>query len=466
MQKSRVFELFDTFSKKEIRHLKKFIASPFFNQRAHVIALFHYLVRCKFQQKIGPTPEKAFEYLFPKQIFDDHKLRLSMSLLHKVFEKYLIWQEVNKEEIRSKIKLARAFRELNLSRHFLKTIAELKNMQTNQAHHNADFYQNQYELFLEEYLFHSEQSRMGDLNLQQVQENLDNAYITSKLRQSCFLLSHQNIYKKQYDFGMLPQMLAYVEQHSLLDKPAISVYYYCYHTLVEPNEYKHFEKFKTLIFKYQSHFPKGEIRDLFLLATNYCIRLMNQGEKRFAKEGLSIYKEGLKNEALLLNGVLSHFTYRNIVAKAIVSKDFDWAEGFIHNYKAYLAEKYRQSTFSFNLAWLEYERKNYDKALQLLNKANFTDLLLNLSAKTIAMKIYYELEAFDLLYAHLEAMKKFITRKDIIAYHKKNYLNTIKFTKKILDLPITNRAIKKQLSKEIESTAAVAEKNWLLACLK
>jgi hypothetical protein len=303
---------------------------------------------------------------------------------------------------------------------------------------------------------------MEDINLQSVQKNLDTAYITSKLRQSCFLLSHQNIYKKEYDFGMLAQLLSYVEQESYLEIPAISVYYYCYLALVHPKEYHHFEKFKALVFQYQSHFPKQEIRDLFLLTTNYCIRLMNQGERHFAIEGLSIFKEGLKNEALLINGMLSHFTYRNIVAMAIISKDFDWVETFIQNYKDRLIENHRESMSSFNLAWLEYERKNYDKALILLNKSNFTDLLLNLSAKTIAMKIYFEIDAFDLLYSHLEAMKKFIDRKEIIAYHKKNYLNTIKFTKKLLDIPISNRSVKEKLREEIESTASVAEKNWLL----
>ncbi len=463
MVDSRLYQLFDSFSKKEIRELKKFVHSPFFNQRDHVSHLFDYLVECKFERKQIPTSEQAFGVLFPKTTYDDHKLRLSMSLLNKTLEKYLVWQQVEMHHTDTQIMLARAFRQHNLPRHFLKTVSDLKKQQGTNQHQNADYYQNQYELYLEEYLFQSEQKRMEDLKLEKVQENLDTAYITSKLRQSCFLVSHQTIYNKTYDFGMLPQMLAYIEERNLLDIPAISVYYYCYRTLTDPGNYALFEQFKALIFKYQDRFPKGETRDLFLLAANYCIRLMNQGERRFAQEGLSIYKEGLKNEVLLLNGVLSPFTYRNILAKAIVSKEFDWAENFIHDYRDYLAEKYRESTYSFNLAWLEYERKNYDKALQLLHKANFTDLLLNLSAKTIAMKIYYELDAFDLLYSHLEAMKKFITRQEIIAYHRKNYLNTIKFTKKLLDLPVSDRSVRAKLKQEIELETSLAEKNWLLS---
>ena len=87
MVKSRLFELFDILPKKDIRQMGKFIASPFFNQRGHVIELFNYLVTCKFEKKMLPHREKAFEMLFPNQNYDDHKLRLSMSLLQKAFEK-------------------------------------------------------------------------------------------------------------------------------------------------------------------------------------------------------------------------------------------------------------------------------------------------------------------------------------------------------------------------------------------
>ena len=213
-----------------------------------------------------------------------------------------------------------------------------------------------------------------NLQLEQVQENLDIAYLSSKLRQSCFSLAHQAIYKKEYSYGMLPEVLKYVEQKNYLDIPAISVYYYYYRALTGKGYYDDFVKFKALIISHIATFPKDEIRDLFLLAANYCIRKMNGGEKKFAQEGLDIYKVGLMNDILLLNGVLSHFTYRNIVAKAIVCKEYYWAEQFIQQYKHKLTKKYVKSSFSFNLAWLEYERKNYDKALDLLNKANFSDV--------------------------------------------------------------------------------------------
>lgn len=461
MEQSRLFEAFIVLENKDLKELKKFVNSPFFNQRAHVVRLFDFLVECKKRKKT-PVREQAFSFIWPAASYDDHKLRLSMSLLFKVIEKYLSWQQFNEDEISVKLQLGQAYRKRGLARHFTRTIKEVKLLQQQQPLRHAEFYQNRYLFFLEQYRFNSEQNRMEGFQLEEVQENLDITYLASKLRQSCLVLSHQAIYKKEYDFGMLSQVVTYIEEHTYLQHPAISIYYHIYKALIGEEEYDHFIQFKSLLFAHQNLFPTNETRDLFLLATNYCIKQLNKGLHYFAKEGLDIYKEGLKNDVLLLNGVLSNFTYSNIVAKAIVSKDFDWAAQFVHEYKPKLEQKHRESSYSFNLAWLKYEQKDYDEALTLLHKTNFTDLLLNIAAKTIAMKIYYELEAFDLLHSHLDAMRGFLHRKKILASHKQNYLNTIKYLKKIMDLPPADRQKRQQLQQEIKEVSIIAEKKWLL----
>ena len=465
MINSNVYQLFDVFTKTDIRQLKKVVRSPFFNQREHVARLFDYFSACKYDKREAPNREGAFQYLFPKETYDDHKLRLSMSLLLKAMEQYLIWKEVNENKEEASLALVKAYRKLKLSKHFNKSITTARKLQQDSSWRHAEFFQNEYALHLEQYRYDSAQSRLKGLNLQPIQENLDIAYMTAKLRQICFALSHQVIYKSQYSMGMLSGILVHIEQYDYVRVPAIAVYYYCYRALVAPSEPQYFEQFRSLIFEHQHIFPGDEIRDLFLLATNYCIRQMNQGKREYAAIGLGIYKEGLESKALLLNGYLSRFTYRNIVAKSIIAREFDWVASFMDLYKDYLEPKHRESIYAFNRAWLEYERRNYDLALEYINQANFNDLLLNLSAKTIALKIYYELQAFDLLYSHLDAMKIFIIRQKTLSYHKRNYLNTIRFTKKMLDIAPSNDKAIQALRSKIEATTAVAEKNWLLSQL-
>ena len=461
MKKSRLYEVFESLSQPELKELRKFVRSPFFNQRGHVVALFDFLEQARKNR--GPVDRQlAFAHLWPGIPFDDHKLRLSMSLLLKTIEQYLIWQQANRSSVASELLLLSAFKERGLERHFQRSARRLDERLERQSLRDATYYQYRYQLHLERYQFNSRQNRMKGIPLEEVQTNFDIAYLAAKLKQSCLMLSHQAIYNKAYDFGMLIEALAFIERQGYLKYPAISVYYYAYQALTGQKEQDSFAIFKSLIFEYQGLFPKDDIRDLFLLATNYCIQKLNQGHQRFAREGLDIYQEGLKKELLLQQGRLSNFTYSNIVAKAIVCKEFEWAGGFIESYRHLLAPSIQASSYAYNLAWLKYEQKDYDAAMELLQRSHFSDTLLSLSAKTIALKIYFELEAFELLSSHLDAMRSFLNRKKLLAYHRQNYANTIKYTKKILDLPPYASQQRLLLQEEIRATAAIAEKKWLL----
>ena len=457
-----MFVVFDTLSKQELREFKKFTCSPFFNQQKEIIVFFDYLVECKQQLKVIPSKEKAFQAIFPQQKFSDVKVRLLMSEMHKLIEKYLVCKNVFTDEVKNKIELASTYRQRNLPKHFEKTIKNAHELLEQSELRHAEHFNLQYKQLLEQFQFASSQKRNEEFNLQEISNTLDTTFITLKLRQTCLLLSHQTVYKKEYDFGLLSFIIQYVEENDLLNTPAISVYYYCYKALTEPKELKYFTNFKHLIIEHDNKFPETEIRDLYLFAINYCIRQLNQGQKHFMIEGLDLYKQGLIKGFLIENKLLSRFAYNNIVAMAIGAEDLDWVDNFMFEYKSALPKKYQESTFSFNRARLEYKRKNYDEAIQLLQKAEYKDLLNNLILKTLLMKIYFEKGEYTLLESHLDTMKVFIRRKKVIGYHLTNYRNIVRFTKKIITTNLYDKEKKLKLRKEVEDENILTEKKWLL----
>ncbi|MBK7409311.1 MAG: hypothetical protein IPL49_07275 [Saprospirales bacterium] len=97
-----------------------------------------------------------------------------------------------------------------------------------------------------------------------------------------------------------------------------------------------------------------------------------------------------------------------------------------------------------------------------MQKTEYEDLLLNLAAKTVQIKIFYEWGETDLLYAHLDAMRTFIRRKKGIGYHQENYLHTIQLTRRLMEVNPFDRQALQDLRKEIEQTRNIAEKSWLL----
>ena len=466
MENSRLATLITSLTIKELRQLSKFVRSPFFNQRTDIINFFDYLQDCVARGKVIPNKEKAFKKLYPGQPYRPQQIRLVMSQLLKLAEQFLACQEFFEDDIAVRTKVATAFRKRELSKHFLTAIQEVQQKQERQPFRNAEYYTANYQIQQEQYRFTSLGQRNVEQNLQAISDNVDFAFLTTKLRQTCLALSHQSVYKTEYDFGLLQDVLQIVEREDLLSIPSIGLYYYCYHALVDRDKEAYFLKFKSLLFEHEEKFPKGETQGLYLLAINYCIRRLNEGLKNYANEGLSLYKAALQSGALLQVGVLSRFAYRNIIAMGLIVGDYQWVESFLYEYKSALDKSHRETMFNFNLAKLEYTRKNYDVALDLLNKSIYKDLLLNLAVKTMALKIYYEIGEFRLLDSHLQAMKVYIIRKKIIGYHRTNYLNLVRYTQKLVELNFYDKKAIQELKKSIAAEELVSEKNWLLAQLE
>ena len=173
-----------------------------------------------------------------------------------------------------------------------------------------------------------------------------------------------------------------------------------------------------------------------------------------------MYRLTLDAGYLFEYGVLSRFTYHNIVGAGLRCGEVAWVDDFIHRYKTMLEKQYRDSSFHFNLARLQYERKRFDSVLVLMQKANYSDPLLTLAAKTLLLKTYFELHEYDLLLSHLDAMRNYIRRKKVIGYHRTNYRNIIRYTERLLDIGQHNKAAAQQLGQEMQGEEGVREGSW------
>lgn len=449
-------------SKKEIAGIDKLVRSPLFNQRQDVIAFWGYLEERLYWIDEIPTKESAAAYLFPDQPYDAQRIRYLMSWLLKLVEQYLALEPHLIPSAQRQIELASAYREKRLPKHFRQTIRKARKGIDAQPLRHVEYYQWQYQVQWEHYLFSANQKRVSSLNLQEVSDTTDIAFMAQKLRQTCFLLSHQAVYKAEYDFGLLREVLAYAKQRNLLSLPAIGVYYHCYYALSPDGTEKDFQAFKDHLLRHWARFPESETKDLLLLGLNYCIRKFNAGGLEFAREGLDLYQKGLSSGVLLSDGFLSRFTYRNAVALAVAIGALDWAASFIEDYKKHLPKEYQESMYSFSRARLAYEREQYGEVLQLLQRANYKDLLLNLAAKSLLQKTLYVTGAWEALESQLDAMTSFLARKDILSYHRNNYHNFAILLKKILVLNPHDPSAREALRVRIEGTQPLTEKYWLL----
>lgn len=455
---TKLEQTLESISVKEKRRFGEFVASPFFNKREDVARLYGWLQQGK---PLEPR-EQVFRHLYPKIAFDRQKLALTMSRLQRLAEQFLAYQHWRGKQSAFEIDLLQVFRHRGLELHFEETLRTAKSTLEQQPLRNADYYASRRQLMWEEARFGQKKNATDLKILSRLSDNADVLWVTQKLHYLCLHRTQQVLYKSREEFRLSREVEEILLKYGLLEVPTVLIWYYCLKMLENPDSQAFFAKFKQPLLEQGHLFDASEIRDLFLFAINYCIRQVNEGHTSFFHDIMDFYKNGLSKGYLLENGVLSRFTYHNIVAAGLQTLEFEWVEDFIARYKNALERTYRESSYSFNLARLEFKRKRYDDALRLLQHTNYYDPLLSLAARTMSLKIYYETGEFDLLDSHLEALKNYIRRKTSLGYHRANYLNLVRYTRKLISINRSDKAEVESLKRKVMAEPVLTEREWLL----
>lgn len=461
MQKT--FITINAFSKVEQRRFSQYLQSPLFNQRADVVRLYD----CLLEKRADPEDkERFFVSVLPGQPYSAQHMRLLMSYLQKLADQFLALEQWQNTAGAVESSLAQAYRERGLDRHFQDALKHAKQTLERQPLRNSDYFARQGALLWEEARYNSVRHPEDEQSLIQLSDNSDLIWLAQKLRYLCLHTAYRARYNTSQSLSLRSEVDQILENFAFEDVPAISTWYYCLKMLEALETTGYFGKFKIALLQQDQVFNADEVRDLFLFAINYCIRKVNEGQTDYFHDILDFYKDGLLKGHLFDKNVLSSYTYYNIVAAGLHTREYTWVEDFIHRYRNTLERHYRDTAFNFNLARLEFARKNYDAALTCLQHTNYHEPLLNMAAKTIALKIYYIQNEYDVLHAHLEALIKYIRRKPGLGYHRNNYLNLARYTQKLITLNWNDKSEVQTFKLKIESEKVLTEREWLLEQVK
>jgi hypothetical protein len=483
MNNSTLIQLFKSLDKADRRQLRKVVASPYFNQREDVTALFEYIDKHIDGGAPKLMKEKAFAAIYKKEKFDVDRFYYPMSLLTQIILKYLTMNELELLPPQYNRILNRALRKRGAEKIYEKTIQEGKVQLDQQPLRNAHYYHDSFLLRYEQFDAQQQLHRDATFELQEMTNDFHFYCIAEILRFAYTILSHQAITKKEYEQPLLESILVIAKKH--LDIPAIATHYYAFQTLNESNKAVNsnestnvyaenstntegvaFRKLKEGITDNQSLFPEPELRDLLLVAINYCIRRQNQGELNYIREALDLYRIGLESRVLMDNEIISIYNYKNILMLALKIYDFEWAKQFIDDYKKFLPEKERENLYKYNYAIYCFRKKDYTNAIQLLQEVNLKEVLFNLDARRMLARIYYDLNEFSALDSYIESSKIYLHRQNDIGYHKESYTNFFRTIEKFLKSDLHSKTVKEKLRQEITDTQMIVERDWLLSILK
>lgn len=468
--KDKVVSLLSSLDKYQLNRLKKFLQSPYFNEKEDLLLFFNALNTVSYSSSKQVIRLDIWKKVHGRIAYDEQKYRRLASDLTQLIYRFIAieWQE--KQPFMAQIALMKEMNSVLMHKHFNTALRDVRKQLNKEGGQNANSFYSTYVTEFENHL-HEETLSPKKITLESLKKadkNLDFFYITTKLKHYCDCLNYKNILSIDGGLELLPGMLTYIKEQNLLEIPVVNIYYQIYCTLEKPDEEKHFYDLLDLLDKNHTFFSRTELRTMYVYATNYCITKINEGYPKFRRELYDLYFVLLGREIIFNNaGELNERHYKNIVALGISFKEHTVVEEFIKDYSMRLPKSKRENAMAFNLANVYFSKKDYDKAMEQLRYVSTkSDFFYTLGIKSLMLKIYFEIDDFSLFNSFWDSFNIYLRRHQLLSKSlKRQYLGFLKYIKKIYFASNYKKNELKTILEEMTSKG-VYDQSWLVEKIK
>ncbi|MGB0839233.1 MAG: hypothetical protein ACPGXL_03775 [Chitinophagales bacterium] len=465
-----------TLNPKEIKRFEEYVRSPFYNKNEKVIQLIQ-IIRKAYPnwQSRSLANKKVFAKIFPKERFDERKVRYIMSYLTKLLEGFMTYMELEADKIDQTRLFLVGLTKRELQNYFEANFDNVKVALDKTTIRDSKHY-------FDSYTIHKvatdslEASRVRDdnKNLLTTLNQLDLFYLSTKMRYISALLNRGNILAENHHEILLDDLMNHVQRNpeKYQQEPTISVYHALNEMLLHKNEGIYYHDFMGLLKKHGEQLTKVDLEYLYMIGRNYCIRALNAGMSKdfdFLAELFRLYKIMIEKELWATNMVnyFPHSVYKNVITTGLRLKDITWTGQFIEDFKEKIEPKYRAAAYTYNKANFYFATKKYEEVLALFNAAELKliDVFYQLSYRTLQVKTYYELGLDRVLESFLESFRIYLIRNKELPVEKENiYKDFIKFVKRLYRIKTGNKKILPVLKNDLfQKDLTVMEKKWLQA---
>lgn len=473
MDKSKAISILKTFSDDEFREFGQFVASPVFNTEKPVIKLFDQLK--KYYPDFNAdrvAREKVYKKLYPGKKYSDGVMRNLSSKLYKLCEEYLAFRGFKKDKYRVQFSLLRELSERKLPALYEKNYKELRKIVEEIGIRDEEFFLKMF--YLEQDLVvHLKNQKsavfLEEDNAQDIADNLSRFFLVAIIKLYAYMANEK---KFLYDYDFKMTFLDQIDEHLKInkdeykDEPYIELFHNALNLFLHEKEETYLDLRKTLN-KYYSKLENIDRKNMYVVLANYCAERIRKGNIKYLREKFELYKEIIKRDGQYEpGGFIHHIFYKRVVTNAIELGEIKWAENFIEKYKDDVPVEYRDSNYFYCKALIEYGKKEYGKALEMLSKVQTEDISYKVEIRTLLLMIYYDTEQSDAFDSTVDSFRHLITNNRLISSvwqtRERNFVN---FAKRMFDLKM--KAGKKdgfnikKLEDEINSSGTLQNRFWL-----
>lgn len=460
----------------EWKEFEKFVGSPFFNSGRNYLPLLKALKKYYpgFNQE-SFTRQIIYKKLFPGKKFKESVLNSMFSRLYNIGEEYMIHVAIKKNHYMIKERLI--IKELRSRGVMLKLNKMIDKNLKYFSEKKIDFtdFKNLLEIKLELlrlYTVNGRLEKIYDTLSDLIRYSTYNYFFDINFYQSS-VYSYKNFWKEDYDNNFLSRLYEHIDFEEILklltkdDKKnyaPLKLSYLSYMATRYPDNDDYYYEFKKLYQKESKNFESSFKEIILNNLTSLCTIKMIHGKRKFKYEAFEIRKmlidEGkfFKEDSFIKPG-----DFRSTFLDALNVDELNWGKNFLDKYIEKLHPDFRSDMTNYCNAYLEYDKKNYDKALYCANIVNINQIIFKLDIKNLIARIYFDTSSTESLLSLLNSYYQLIKNS---GSHNPTYLqrhsNFIKYLKKLVNIKLNGKDFSEiKLLKDLVDKDIVTSKSWL-----
>lgn len=475
MKSRKVWKFLSLLSANEQERWLAYLTFQYGNRQEYQLKLAEFLVQA-FPS--APEDQGAWEHLYPKDPYNDGRLRKLSTDLTTQLEQFLSFSSQQTSPLDQRIHLLRGMIARADAVLFEQTWKKACKDVYKHAESAAELAQYRYELEVlnREYQLHNRMSNSiyWDSEVEKVllkqspsqritflmtawdlYKSLDliikieNESITTAVRPEIPLESfYYKFLDQQKRFKKLPLVSMYLKIIDLLHGKEVNI-----HALL------------SYLYQYHQSIPPQELSLLYGSLLNDFIKKINRpGAIDQHRQLLDLYVWGIEKGLLMHEGELLPAHFKNYVKLCIRSQELDRTADFIQKYAELLPQNTQKELPQLCRIYLAFARKEFEKSIRLINQGQFSSTRDELDVRTILLQSHYELHYWEdeWLENQLTRLVRFTrSQKDLPPYLKDSFVTQFNLLKRLFRAQSKREIAALKLKLQDESNSGIGLRKWL-----
>jgi len=481
-------ELLESLTREEIRSLRKFIISPYFNRSVKVVKLFDIII--KFHPNFESpklSKEEMHKKISPEIPYNEITMRRLLYDLQELISKFVRQQYIERKEAESAIFTIEELAVRGAERMHAITIRDAEKIMSSVKHIDADACLNRFRLETEKFYFGMINDKINKKSFVDTEAGkLINGityfisyFMLESIKHNDTLLNYSRSFNIKQNKKFISQFLdlfdfqrleIFMKTHSLAGTEIVQAYINSLKAYLYFENDEYYSLLKSSVLDNLNKFSTTDKHFLFAKLSGYCILkrgTLAPNDLRYESELFDIYRKMLNDKYFQTEAskYMPVDLYRNIIIQSVKMKKLRWLEEFIEEYGSQIHPRRKTDIINYSYAYLRFEQGNFDEALKWLSMIRVEEFSYHLDIRSLYIMTYYELGDLETAYSAAIAFQKYLKSNSMVSDEKRTGSeNLCKYVIKLINYNNTNsKTDLSTLTVRLNKCKYVNSRVWLLS---